>query len=131
MSFIKRKTFALLAGGLVAAAALGGSLGVATAVTTNLGSGFNLVGGPLKQDTAPLDWVGCLPSTSWSAIYIWDGSAQEWQHYFNTTSGVPSYVNSPSVGGILSIKRYSGVVLLMNQAVSNAKLKDQSGDTCS
>lgn len=132
MSWIKHKTFALLAACVGMAAVLGGSLGFAAAAhTTNLSTGFNLVGGPLSQDTAPDQFVACLPAGSWNSIYIWDGQNQEWQHYFNTSTGVPSYVNALSVGGISTIRKFAGVVLLMNTSVSNAKLKDAPGDSCS
>lgn len=131
MSWIRHKTFAVTAACLGVAAILGGSLGLAAAAhSANLTSGFNLVGGPLSNDIGPAEFVGCLPAGSWNAIYIWDGQNQEWNHYFNTSSGIPAYVNSQQVGGISSIRRFAGVVLLMSTAVSNAKLKDGPGDSC-
>lgn len=131
MSWMRRKTFGVLAACLTVAALLGGSLGVATAGTRqNLVVGFNLVGGPLQSDVAPDVFVSCLPSTSWNSIYIWDGATQQWQHYFNS-SVAPSYVNSVSVGGIQTIRKFSGVVLLMSQAVSSPRLKDSPSEGCS
>lgn len=131
MSWMKPRTFAVLAACLTTAALLGSSLGIAVAGTRqSLSAGFNLVGGPLQADVPPDQFVGCIPSASWSAIYVWDGAAQSWQHYFNPTT-VPSYVNSSGVGGISSIRKFAGVVLLMNQAVASPKLKDSSSETCS
>ena len=131
MSWMKSRTFAVLAVCLTTAALLGGSLGIAVAGTRqSLGVGFNLVGGPLQADTPPDQFVACIPAASWSAIYVWDGSSQSWQHYFNPTT-VPAYVNSSAVGGISSIRKFAGVALLMNQAVATPKLKDSPGESCS
>ncbi|MBI2767099.1 MAG: hypothetical protein HYX53_14470 [Chloroflexi bacterium] len=129
MSWMKHKSFAIVAGTLAAAALLGASLGVVAAGSKPpLASGFNLVGGPLGGDVPPADFVGCLPAGSWTSIYIWDGPTQQWQHFF---AGVPAYVNAPANNGVATIKRFAGVVLIMNQAVGSPRLKDQASETCS
>ena len=130
MSWSRSKMFALVAVSLATAALLGGSLGMAFAGTATLTTGFNLVGGPTQGDVAPADWVACLPTTSWNAVYIWDATHQTWMHYFNTAN-VPKFVNASSNGGITVIPRFSGVALIMTQAVNNAKLKDAASQTCS
>ena len=127
---MKRKIFGVAAAGLGIAAILGGTLGVAFAKTTNLSSGFNLVGGPTNADVQPKDWVSCLPGTSWASVYIWDAPNQRWLHYFNTAAGVPAYVNQQASGGISSVPRFSGVVMIMNSAVSSAKFPDQPNQAC-
>lgn len=128
MRVFKHKTVAVAAATLGAAAILGSSLGVVAAGTKpSLGSGFNLAGGPLGGDVAPADFVACLPAGSWSAVYIWDGPTQQWQHHF---ANVPAYVNTSGNNGITVIKRYSGVVLIMNQAVSSPRLKDTTSEAC-
>jgi hypothetical protein len=87
MRWLKSKSFLMVGASLAFAAMLGGSLGLATALhQTDLGEGFNLVGGPLQTDLAPEEYVACLPAGSWSAVYIWDGANQEWQHFFNTAA---------------------------------------------
>ena len=131
MNGFKMKMLALVITTFAIAAVLGGSLGVATAgFKPSLGTGFNLVGGPLGGDVTPEKWVSCIPASSWRAIYIWDGQNQTWGHYFNTTKGVPSYVNDPKVGGIQTIKRFSGIVMIMDSAVSNPYLPDSASDAC-
>lgn len=130
MSWIKRRTIGVMAAGLGIAAIFGGTLGVAFAGTANLTTGFNLVGGPTAADVQAKDWVSCLPATSWSSVYIWDAPTQAWMHYFNTTAGVPAYVNQQASGGIGSIPRYSGVVVIMNTAVASAKLPDSPSQAC-
>ncbi len=130
MSWFRRKMFALVAGSLVATALLGGSLGLAFAGSANLTTGFNLVGGPTGGDLQPQDWVACLPASSWNAIYIWNAPNQTWMHYFNTAN-VPKFVNATANGGISVIPRFSGVALIMTQAVPTAKLKDSASQTCS
>lgn len=130
MNRIKRKVTLLIAVSIAVAALLGASLGMAFASTTSLSKGFNLVGGPLQADTAPAAWVSCLPSGSWSAIYQWDATHQHWMHYFNTGQGVPAYVNNSATGGIVTIAKLSGVALIMNQPVSNAKLADSPAQAC-
>ena len=130
MSWIKRRTVAVAAAGLGIAAIFGGTLGVAFAGTSDLTTGFNLVGGPTAADVQAKDWVSCLPATSWQSVYIWDAPTQAWKHYFNTSSGVPAYVNQQASGGIGSIPQYSGVVIIMNTAVSGAKLPDSPSQAC-
>ena len=131
MSRMKRKTLLLLASMVSVVAILGASLGMAVAGTASLGAGFNLVGGPMGGDVAPRSWVECItPATSWNAVYIWDAGNQRWLHFFNTANGTPDYVNQGPNGGIITIPRFSGVALIMNTAVSNAKLKDSPSTTC-
>ena len=130
MSFISRPIFALTATMIGLAALLGGSLGiVAAAHSQSLSSGFNLVGGPLGADTPPSDYMACVPANAWTSLYIWDSANQKWQHFFNPATA-PAFINSPAAGGISTIKRLSGVVVLTNQAVPNARFKDRPGDTC-
>jgi hypothetical protein len=130
MSFLSRPILALTGAMIGIAALLGGSLGiVAAAHSQNLVQGFNLVGGPLGADTAPQDYIACVPSGAWTALYIWDSQNQKWQHYFNTDSA-PDYINDPDAGGIETIKRLAGVVVLTTQAVPNAQFKDRPSDEC-
>jgi hypothetical protein len=130
MGWMTRRMFTVVAAGLGLAAILGGTLGVAFAKTTDLQSGMNVVGGPTGADVQAKDWVSCIPTTSWASVYIWDAPNQRWLHYFNTASGVPAYVNQQASGGIGSIPRYSGVVVMMNTAVSAAKFPDQPNQAC-
>lgn len=128
---MKRKTLLLLVSMVGVVAVLGASLGMAVAGTTPLVAGFNLVGGPIGGDVQPASWVECItPATSWNAVYIWDAPNQRWLHFFNKATGTPEYVNQTSNGGISIIPRFSGVALIMNNAVSSAKLKDSSATTC-
>ncbi len=132
MNRTRRKAIAVMAAAIAVVALLGASLGMAFANTTSLSKGFNLVGGPLLADTAPATWVSCLPAGSWNAIYVWDTTHQRWLHFFNIdAAGVPGYVNESAAGGIISIPKLSGVALIMNQAVSGAKLADAPGQACS
>jgi hypothetical protein len=87
------------------------------------------VGGPLAADTAPQDFIACIPANSWVALYIWDAQNQKWQHFFHPASA-PGYIHRPEAGGIQTIKRLAGVVILTSQAVPNAKFKDRPSDTC-
>lgn len=114
------------------AAILGSSLGIVAAGTRQpLTAGFNLVGGPLNADVQPVDYVGCLPAGSWTALYVWDAQNQQWKHFFNLTAGsLPAYINGSNVGGIGTIPRLSGVVLIMSQAVSNPRLRDTASEAC-
>ena len=131
---LRSKYFAVVLATLGVAAILGGSLGVVMAGVRSqpLGAGFNLAGGPLNGDTTPDQYVACLPAGSWSAVYIWDSQAQTWQHYFNPAgaAAVPAYVNAPAVGGIAVVPKFSGVVLIMTQAVASPHLKDSNGEAC-
>lgn len=127
----KRKAIAVMAAAIAVVGLLGASLGMAFANTTTLSKGFNLVGGPLRSDTAPAAWVSCLPSGSWNAIYVWDTTHQHWLHFFNTDSAnVPGYVNQPAAGGIVTIPKLAGVALIMNQAVPGATLADSPAQAC-
>ena len=130
MSFLSRPILALTGAMIGIAALLGGSLGIVVAAhSADLEAGFNLVGGPLQADTAPADYIACVPSGAWQALYIWDAQNQKWQHYFNTTTA-PDYINDPAAGGIQTIKRLAGVVVLTTQAVPNAEFKDRPSDEC-
>jgi hypothetical protein len=133
MKWIRRKSFAVVAATLGLAAVMGGSLGVVTAGVRNttLNTGFNLVGGPLGGQVAPDQFIACIPASSWSSMYIWDGATQTWQHYFNTADGVPAYVNSSSAGGIVNIPQLAGVVIMMKSQVANPRLKDSNNEACS
>ncbi len=131
MSRIKRKTAALLVAMMAVVALLGASLGMAVAGTQSIGTGFNLVGGPIGGDVAPASWIECVPSSAWSAIYIWDAPNQHWLHFFNTADGTPAYVNQISNGGIDKIPKFSGVAVMGKASVANAKFKDSPGQTCS
>lgn len=129
MTRYRARTLSLLAALLGAAAILGGSLGMASAgIKANLQQGVNpAVGGPLGGNVPPAAFVGCLPANSWSAIYLWDSQSQTWRHYFNN---VPAYVNSADAGGLTTIPRFAGLVLIMNQAVNNPRLRDTAGEPC-
>ena len=127
MKVMKRKALLLVVSSFALAAVMGGSLGLAFAGQRGaLSSGFNLVGGPLSDSVTPQKFVSCL-GTSWDAVYIWDGSHQQWQHYFRAA---PAYVNGTNVGGISAIPQFAGVVVIMNQAVSNPFLPDSSSEAC-
>ncbi len=133
MSWITRKSTLVAASTLAFAAILGGSLGLAAAGTRSdpLLVGQNVVGGPLKGDVAPAKFVSCLGS-SWSAVYVWDNrpegqGGQRWQHYLRA---VPDYVNGQSVGGIVSVPRFSGVYVFMTSQVTSPFLPDQNSDSC-
>ncbi len=141
MSWITRKSFGLvLASSLALATVLGGSLGIAFAkhsstvagVCANGSSGCNVnfVGAIGSGDVSPAQFTKCLVAGTWEAIYIWDGPNQEWQHYFNPS--VPAYVNGPTAGGITSIPRFAGVVLIMKlgQPSQSVTLLDSNSDTC-
>jgi len=128
MRVLKHKTLAVAAATLGVAALFGASLGIVAAGSKPpLAAGFNLAGGPLGGDVPPAEFVACLPASSWAALYVWDGERQEWRHFF---PGVPAYVNAGSNSGIDVIKRFSGVVIIMNQAVSTPRLKDNASESC-
>ena len=131
MAVFRSPVFALVVASLGIAAALGGSAGMVAAGTRPfaLGVGDNYTG-PLQGDVQPTTFVACLPVASWRAMYLWDNTRKEWYHYFNTTKGIPEYVNLPSVGGITIIKRGAGLALIMDQAVANPYLKDSESDSC-
>lgn len=132
MSSMRKRFIVLVTVALTVVAVLGSSLGVVMAGTRQpLSVGFNLAGGPLNADIQPADYVGCLPAGSWTALYIWDAENQTWKHYFNLNGGaLPAYINGSNVGGIGTIPRLSGVVLIMAQAVPAPRLKDQASESC-
>jgi hypothetical protein len=127
---MRKKYLSIILASAALVAALGSSLGMVAAGTRPaLGVGFNLVGGPLSADTSPGQFVGCLPANSWQAIYIWDAQTQTWKHHFNTAS-IPAYVNETTLGGISTIPRLAGVVLMMAVAVPNPRLRDSPTEAC-
>ena len=141
MSWITRKSFGLvLASSLALAAVMGGSLGIALAKHTSTvtgvcangsnGCNVNFVGAIGSGDVTPGQFTKCLSAGTWEAIYIWDGPNQQWQHFFNPS--VPTYVNQPSAGGITSIPRFAGVVLIMKlgQPAQSVTLLDGNSETC-
>ncbi len=131
MKLLKNRTLLFVASSLMLAAVMGGSLGVVAAGSRGgLGAGFNLIGGPLNDQVTAQKFVSCLPAGSWDAVYIWDGTAQKWQHYFNTANGTPAYVNALDAGGINNIPRFAGVVLIMKTAVASPFVPERPADTC-
>lgn len=105
MSWMRRKSFALVAASLGVAAMLGGTLGIAMAGTTNLGSGFQLVGGPTLGDVPPDKWISCVtPNTAWTAVYIWDAPNQQWKHFFNTNNGAPASATPANASAIPAVR---------------------------
>ncbi|MGI8927083.1 MAG: hypothetical protein ACR2HN_10630, partial [Tepidiformaceae bacterium] len=84
MRFFLTKGFGIAAGMLLLAAVLGGSVGLVAAKPRNfpLVIGQNYTG-PVGGGTvgvAPARWLSCLPPTSWSAVYTWDGPLKQWYH---------------------------------------------------
>jgi hypothetical protein len=132
MMSTKLKVASLFFAAFGIAALLGGTLGVATAGTKpSLFAGTNpAVGGPLAAAVTPDKWVSCLPSSSWRAVYRWDGTAQSWSHYFNTAKGIPDYVNDTDVGGIDLIPRLSGLAMQMDELVNNPFMPDSPTQSC-
>lgn len=131
MGFIRTPAFALIVASLGIAALLGGSLGIVAAKSRPfpllVGENYS---GPLLGDVQPASFIECVPPASWRALYTWDRVNKEWRHYFNTTKGVPAYVNGAEVGGIILIKKGEGVAIIMDAAVQNPYLKDSEGDSC-
>jgi hypothetical protein len=132
MVAVKSPVLALVAMTLLLAGVLGSSLGLAAAGTRPpLSAGVNpTVGGPLGESLEPGKFLSCLPASSWTALYTWDAPNQRWLHFFNTSQGIPSYVNNSAVGGIVTIPRFSGVALIMASSVSNPFFPDRSSETC-
>ena len=132
MNPMKLKIASLFFAAFGIAALLGGALGVATAGTKpTLFAGTNpAVGGPLGGNISPAKWVSCLPSSSWSALYLWDGTHQRWGHYFNTARGVPDYVNDKDVGGIGTIPKFSGLAMFMDEQLTSPFMPDSNGEAC-
>ena len=109
---------------------LGGTLG-AMAGSRDLNADFNLIGGPQGSSMQPATFVSCLPSDSWQVLYLWDGPTQTWRHFVNTsTINASGYINDEDVGGMSSIPRNAGVILMMNAAVVNAFFPDTVGQGC-
>jgi hypothetical protein len=132
MSTLRLKIAAVVAVGLVLAAVLGASAGIVTAgPRSTLYPGLNLVGGPLYGNVAPADYLACLPSNSWRAIYLYDAPTQTWKHYVNTNLGYPAYINRSELGGITIIPQVAGLWILMEQQVDSPRVKDSPSDTCS
>ncbi len=132
MTTTKLKIASLIFAAFGIAALLGGSLGVVTAgQKQTLFAGSNpAVGGPFAGSVTPAKWVSCLPSSSWRAVYRWDGTAQQWGHFFNTTKGIPSYVNHEDVGGLATIPRLAGLAMQMDEQVNSPFMPDSSGESC-
>ena len=142
MSRIHRKALAVVAAGALVATLLGASLGIALAkhtstvagVCSNGSTGCNIhyVGAIRPGSVDPANFIKCLPAGDWEAIYIWDGPNQEWEHYFNTSRGVPGFVNSASAGGITQIPGFSGVVLIMRLGAPSQQitLLDANNESC-
>jgi len=127
MSLMTRKVFALVAGTMLLAAALGASLGVVFAgPRPSLDRGYNVVGGPFEESVSAQHFTSCL-GTAWNALYIWDADAQQWRHYFRD---VPEVLNGLKVGGIETIPRLSGVVLIMDTPVESPFLPSSAGESC-
>lgn len=129
MSWYRRKSLALVAASLSAAAFLGASLGIAAAGVRNdpLVAGFNLVGGPLRGDVAPDAFLGCLPANSWTGLYIFDSPTQSWRHYL---ADVPAYVNAGENNGVTIVPRATGVALIMKQGVTSPHFRDTANESC-
>lgn len=128
MRFLKTRGALVAALTLLVVSMLGASLGVAMANQRNitLSPGFNLMGGPLFANIEPDDFMECFPDGSWEAIYIWDAENQSWSHYFAEGQGLPGYINHEEVGGIDTIPRLSGLVVIMNTQVTNPFVPDDT-----
>lgn len=96
----------------------------------SLSEGFNLIGGPITSSLPPTEFLKCLPKSSWSALYIWNSSSQEWEHYFNTEFGVPAYVNDPAVRGVAMVPRGSGVMIFSRVDQPDAFFPETVGVEC-
>lgn len=143
MSWIHRKAFAVVAAGAGIAAILGATLGVAVAKHTqtvggvcsngNPGCNIHYAGAIRSGSVDPANFVKCLPSGDWDAIYIWDGPNQQWLHFFNTARGIPGFVNQGSAGGIQQIPGFSGVVLIMRVGAPSQSVTflDGNNESCS
>jgi hypothetical protein len=131
MTLIKSRSFAVLVSIVALAAVLGGSLGIAAAgPRTQLTTGFNLVGGPLTGAVSPEKFTSCLPSNSWTSVYLWDRNTQEWKHYFNTTLGVPAFINGADAGGLVIVPRLEGVAMMMAAPVASPFFPDSPNQSC-
>ena len=130
MKQVRNKMVALTVAMFGVAAVLGGTLGMATAGTKDLGAGYNQIGGPVSSSVDADHYVACLAPASWKAMYIWQSSTQEWKHYFNTTKGVPAYVNNTAAGGMNNVPFGAGVIIIMEQAVTGAYFPDSNAQDC-
>ena len=140
MSWFHRKAIAVVVTGLGLATILGATLGVAVAQHQTPVSGqcgnasgcLQYVGVIRAGAVSPDTFTKCIPAADWTAIYIWDGPNQQWQHYFNTAAGVPSSVNQSAAGGITSIPGFAGVVLIMKAGSPSqtVTLLDQNSESC-
>lgn len=134
MAVARNRVIATVVATLVAAALLGGSLGIAAAGqhSSPLVAGVNpTVGGPLFGSVTPGKFMSCLPDGSWSSLYWWDATNQTWRHYLNTDgTGVPDYVNDSATGGLTIIPRFDGVAVLMNDRVDQPFFPDRQTDLC-
>lgn len=143
MSWFHRKVLAVAAMSLGLAAIFGATLGMAVAKHSSTvggvcsggsqGCNIHYVGVVKSGAVSPAKFTECLPSGSWTAIYTWDGPNQQWLHYFNTTgTGVPTYVNDTSAGGISTIPGFSGVVLVMKLGtpIQQVTLLDANNESC-
>lgn len=132
MGTLRNRVLAVAVAALALAAVLGGSLGVAFAARQPLRAGVNpTVGGPLTGDVTPEKFMSCLPAGSWAALYVWDAANQSWRHYFNTNgTGVPSYVNNAGVGGLTAVPKWTGVAIVMNQAVQAPSFPNSQSGPC-
>ena len=143
MSWIHRKALFVVVAGAGIASILGATLGIAVAKHTSTvggvcsngtqGCNIHYVGAIRAGSVDPANFVKCLPSGDWDAIYIWDGPNQEWEHYFNTARGVPAFVNGAGAGGIQQIPGFSGVVLIMRLGAPSqtVTLLDANNEACS
>ncbi|HMO54610.1 MAG TPA: hypothetical protein PJ994_08910, partial [Tepidiformaceae bacterium] len=95
------------------------------------GCNIHYVGAIRAGGVSPSKFTECIPANDWESIYIWDGAAQNWLHYFNTTK-YPGYLNNVNAGGISTIPGFSGVVLIMRSGAPNQTitLLDQNSETC-
>lgn len=143
MSWFHRRVIAVAAMCLGLAAIFGATLGMAVAKHSSTvggvcsggsqGCNIHYVGVTKAAPVSPSKFTECLPSGAWTAIYTWDGPNQQWLHYFNTTgTGVPTYVNNTTAGGIASIPGFSGVVLIMKLGtpIQSVTLLDANNETC-
>jgi hypothetical protein len=143
MSWFHRRVFAVAVSGLVVAGIFGATLGLAVAKHTSQvggmcsngqpGCNIHYVGAIRPGGVSPGKFTECLPANDWEAIYIWDGAAQNWLHYFNTSPGkYPSYLNNTAAGGISTIPGFSGVVLIMRSGAANqtVTLLDANNESC-
>jgi hypothetical protein len=131
MALSRGKRFVAVSGAIFGMAGLlGASLGLAVAGNKGtLPTGPSYIGGPLENMT-PAKYTSCLPAQNWNSIYIWDAANQQWLHWVNPAKGVPSYVNSPTVGGIETIPRFAGLAILVDSTITDAYFPDTNNQNC-